>query len=510
MMHPKRRRGGTRSDGDEDGINDDNVDKGTRVADTPDEISYRVIKTASSPRPRVKHQAKKGIEYEEFMKLDSFDLVELLQAFEKYKEAALKQEPQSTSTATCLQVFQKLKFYSQTLHFSYQQLWTLLQSRIYNTQYDADCCVVGAGPAGLRTAIELALMGFRKVTVYEKRQKLSRNNVLHMWPFTVWDLKCLGAKVLFKSFAVGGIDHVSIKRVQLILLKISLLLGVEVILKEFDEDTDAEVVVVADGEDSSVAKKLGIEYEYVQFSQAIGVTANFQKIETGLRTSMSGGQSSYFAQGKFKQLASECGVILENLVYYVDDTHYLVMTVKKEGLLEQGVLKSDKPDYQALLERENVSTERLLELVRKIATVEGIPPEAPFETNGKTEDIAIFDFSRKATAKCGLKAIKNKNGYKQLVFVVGDALIAPFWPVGTGLAHAGLSALDAAHIVAKMGTDLMQWDRNYDQCVQEMQQLNHFLEISTSDSIKVPPPGKPYEDIKQTPIDPKERYKINI
>eukprot|EP00959_Pyramimonas_sp_CCMP1952_P074015 1547022-Pyramimonas_sp.AAC.1 len=44
--------------------------------------------------------------------------------------------------------------------------------------------IVGAGPAGLRTAVHLMMMG-ADVLVVEKRPYLTRNNVLHLWPTTV-------------------------------------------------------------------------------------------------------------------------------------------------------------------------------------------------------------------------------------------------------------------------------------------------------------------------------------
>lgn len=33
------------------------------------------------------------------------------------------------------------------------------------------------------------------------------------------------------------------------------------------------------------------------------------------------------------------GIDLENIVYYKDDTHYFVMTAKKQSLLEKGVIR---------------------------------------------------------------------------------------------------------------------------------------------------------------------------
>ena len=75
--------------------------------------------------------------------------------------------------------------------------------------------MIGAGPCGLRTAIELVLLGAR-VVVLEKRDSFSRNNVLHLWPFLITDLKNLGAKKFFGKFCAGAIDHISKYRFRLI------------------------------------------------------------------------------------------------------------------------------------------------------------------------------------------------------------------------------------------------------------------------------------------------------
>lgn len=70
------------------------------------------------------------------------------------------------------------------------------------------CVVIGAGPCGLRTAVELSFMGAR-VVLLEKRDSFSRNNVLHLWPFTIHDLRGLGAKMFYGKFCAGSIDHIS-------------------------------------------------------------------------------------------------------------------------------------------------------------------------------------------------------------------------------------------------------------------------------------------------------------
>ena len=68
--------------------------------------------------------------------------------------------------------------------------------------------IIGGGPCGLRTAIEVALMGGKSVIV-EKRERFSRNNVLHLWPYLIHDLKAFGAKKFFGKFCAGAIDHIS-------------------------------------------------------------------------------------------------------------------------------------------------------------------------------------------------------------------------------------------------------------------------------------------------------------
>ena len=67
-----------------------------------------------------------------------------------------------------------------------------------------------------------------KVVVLEKRDRFSRNNVLHLWPYNIHDLRGLGAKKFYGKFCAGSIDHISIRALQCILLKVALLMGVEV------------------------------------------------------------------------------------------------------------------------------------------------------------------------------------------------------------------------------------------------------------------------------------------
>lgn len=95
------------------------------------------------------------------------------------------------------------------------ELRKLLDERASMSEYDKQnacvknrVCIIGAGPVGLRTAVEAALLG-AKVDVIEKRTTFSRNNVLKLWQFMIADLKKLGAKRLYPRFCFGTIEHIS-------------------------------------------------------------------------------------------------------------------------------------------------------------------------------------------------------------------------------------------------------------------------------------------------------------
>ena len=72
----------------------------------------------------------------------------------------------------------------------------------------------------------MAFLG-ANVHVIDSRKEFGRNNILHLWPFCIADLKALGAKSFFGKFCSGAIDHCSIRRLQLILAKVAILLGVK-------------------------------------------------------------------------------------------------------------------------------------------------------------------------------------------------------------------------------------------------------------------------------------------
>ena len=110
-------------------------------------------------------------------------------------------------------VYEKIK--AKLTSWKCQSLWDLIDSKAKNVEYGKgticshlNVLVIGAGPIGLRTAIETALLGCRTVIV-EKRTEFNRNNVLHLWPFLLSDFRSLGAKKFYGKFCAGSIDHIS-------------------------------------------------------------------------------------------------------------------------------------------------------------------------------------------------------------------------------------------------------------------------------------------------------------
>ena len=82
-----------------------------------------------------------------------------------------------------------------------------------NDAFSPQVLIIGAGPCGLRAAIDAAFLGAR-VSVIEMRQHVTRNNCLHLWPFVIDDLKKIGIKIFHPKFCSGGIDHISMFNIE--------------------------------------------------------------------------------------------------------------------------------------------------------------------------------------------------------------------------------------------------------------------------------------------------------
>ncbi|XP_039222156.1 F-actin-monooxygenase MICAL3 isoform X19 [Crotalus tigris] len=427
--------------------------------------------------------------------------------------------------------YHKLK--SKLSYWKAKALWAKLDKRGCHKDFrkgkvcaNTKCLIIGAGPCGLRTAIDLTFLG-AKVVVIEKRDAFSRNNVLHLWPFTIHDLRGLGAKKFYGKFCAGAIDHISIRQLQLILLKVSLILGVEIHVNvEFQglfcppEDQENErigwraqvypkthpvseyefdVIIGGDGRRNTLE---GFRRKEFRGKLAIAITANFINRNTTAEAKVEeiSGVAFIFNQKFFQDLREATGIDLENIVYYKDDTHYFVMTAKKQSLLDKGVILHDYADTELLLSRENVDQGALLSYAREAAdfSTNQQLPSLDFAINHYGQpDVAMFDFTCMYASE-NAAMVRELNGHQLLVALVGDSLLEPFWPMGTGIARGFLAAMDSAWMVRSwsLGTSPLE-------VLAERESIYRLLPQTTPENVS--------KNFSQYSIDPVTRYpNINV
>ncbi|XP_051979014.1 F-actin-monooxygenase mical2b-like isoform X1 [Xyrauchen texanus] len=407
-------------------------------------------------------------------------------------------------------------------------LWDKLDKRASHKEYnkgkacvDTRCFIIGGGPCGFRTAIELALLG-AKVVVIEKRDTFSRNNVLHLWPYTIHDLRNLGAKNFYGKFCAGSIDHISIRQLQLMLLKIALIVGVEVHVNvEFVKlleppedqgsngpgwtaeirpsdhpvsDYEFDVIIGADGRRSTLD---GFKRKEFRGKLAIAITANFVNRNTTAEAKVEeiSGVAFIFNQKFFLELKEEMGIDLENIVYYRDNTHYFVMTAKKQSLLEKGVIIHDYIETERLLASDNVNQEALLSYAREAADfgTNYQLPSLDYAINHYGQpDVAMFDFTCMYASE-NAALLREKNGHQLLVALVGDSLLEPFWPMGTGCARGFLAAFDTVWMIKG-------WTQGKDplDLLSERESIYRLLPQTTAENVS--------KNFEQYTIDPATRY----
>uniref|UniRef100_A0A673TGC4 F-actin monooxygenase n=1 Tax=Suricata suricatta TaxID=37032 RepID=A0A673TGC4_SURSU len=422
--------------------------------------------------------------------------------------------------------YSKLK--SKVTTWKAKALWYKLDKRGSHKEYkrgkscmNTKCLIIGGGPCGLRTAIELAYLG-AKVVVVEKRDTFSRNNVLHLWPFTIHDLRGLGAKKFYGKFCAGSIDHISIRQLQLILFKVALMLGVEIhvnveFVKVLEPPEDQEnqkigwraeflpadhplsdfefdVIIGADGRRNTLE---GFRRKEFRGKLAIAITANFINRNSTAEAKVEeiSGVAFIFNQKFFQDLKEETGIDLENIVYYKDCTHYFVMTAKKQSLLDKGVIINDYIDTEMLLCAENVNQDNLLSYAREaadFATNYQLPSLDYAMNHYGQPDVAMFDFtSMYASENAAL--VRERQSHQLLVALVGDSLLEPFWPMGTGCARGFLAAFDTAWMVKS-------WDQGTHplELLAERESLYRLLPQTTPENIN--------KNFEQYTLDPGTRY----
>ncbi|KTF90021.1 hypothetical protein cypCar_00015334 [Cyprinus carpio] len=335
-----------------------------------------------------------------------------------------------------------------------KDLWQKIDKRGAHPDYEQGqachqnkCLVLGAGPCGLRTAIELALLG-AQVVVLEKRLSFTRNNVLHLWLYTIRDLLNLGAKKFYGRFCSGSIHHIISSAAVDFCSNSGLIWDGGTGVSSLPHSClllSSDVLFSAGG---GKCGRDGFKIKELRGKLAIGITANFVNRHTKQEAQVQeiSGVARIYNQQFFQALQSEIGVDLENIVYYKDDTHYFVMTAKKGSLLKKGVIKQ-------LLAPANVNQEALQKYAYEAAdfsTDHGLPDLEFAKNHAGHLDVAMFDFTCMQRAE-NASLVKERKGKRLLITLVGDSLVEPFWPLGTGIARGFLAAFDTAWMVRSWG-----------------------------------------------------------
>ena len=458
---------------------------------------------------------------------ESTDLFEVLEIFSNIKEN-LGLEVHSW---TYKNVFPILKAELKSLiPYRYEELFKQLEKRSEAKEYKNNMVaagkkvlIIGAGPCGLRMAIETQYLG-AETTVIEARSNMDRNNVLKLWTFVTEDLKSLGAKKLYPQIGTGSVNHISIRILQFILLKISLLLGTQVLIREtfkrilkpkngkrwtvvseircedgsvFEHEEEYDIVICASGKKVPIP---GFDRKSLEAKMSIAITANFvnnNSVEERKVQEIPGLSKQYDLEF-FKNLENKTGIRLENIVYYKDLTHYFVMTAKKDSLIKKGVIKY-LGDRETLLSPENVDRAALEAYAIEAASLSTSHfskelPKTPLAEWKDKKDVSIFDFTNLYTSQNACR-VQERKGHSLLLCLIGDSLMEPFWPEGTGIGRGFLSVFDTAWFVKRFIEE--PTDKVYE-VIREREKLYSLLRQTTDSRLK--------ENYKKWTINPTSRY----
>ena len=426
--------------------------------------------------------------------MQALDVSDVHTAFERLLHAVGVEPPGTSPGSHSLGVFRSLVAALPRLPQRLAQLVSSLEKRLSHAQYGQGhaaeglrATILGAGPVGLRCAVELALLGC-SVTVIEGRASWTRLNVLHLWQWVEADLTELGVKLLDPSvFSAAEFTHCATRQLQVLLLKVGLLLGIFVRVgcqiahlderfkttlqrlardgREADVAEDGmpvDLLVDATGARCPLFNDLGFEQTtMLRGARALGITLHLKHTGESWESRLQEGNWAHqFHQERFSRLASTTGVALQNIVYYnqPNSSHYFVMTAEAEGLLKAGALISkDDPE---LVGPHNVSMAKL-EAFSRAAIAEFAPrlKEQPM----LPRQLQIFDFSERRQSNVASLVLPAERfggsyGRRMIVTRVGDALQEPFWPEGLGINRGFLHCLDCADLA--LGQAELERQRN--------------------------------------------------
>lgn len=388
------------------------------------------------------------------------------------------------------------------------------------------CVICGAGPVGLRTALELKALG-AQVSVFEKRRNFDRLNRLKLWEWVKHDLIGWGARQLMPRFGAGaGHLHIGIAQLQLLLLKTSLLLGVDVQLETALAETSGkegpvllatpadkapflvpcDVFIEAGGPRSLVWSSANLRFELVRSAKATGLVANFCRRDAFGEDLQEFSWAKQFNMPLFSDLKAKTSADLENIVYLRgDEAHYFVMTPKLQSLVDTGILATPTTPFGEL------DVEALKRHARDIASYFRLPEHCDFAARPQ-----LFDFSERRSCETALLALQAHDQAPLLLGVVGDSLLEPFWPEGLGITRGFLGCLDTCWQLSELSwQDFEAARRGVREALQSLERCCEQRGASWRVLKQIGAANQteyllPEEHQRNYALDPKTRYKSHL
>jgi len=166
--------------------------------------------------------------------------------------------------------------------------------------------------------------------------------------------------------------------------------------------------------------------------------------------------------------------------------HYFVMTAKKDSLVRKGVIREDTDDRESLLHPDNVDFEALKQYALEAASFStnhfSTPlPSTPLAEWKGREDVSIFDFTHIYSSQNACR-VRQQRGHRLLLGLVGDSLLEPFWPEGTGIGRGFLGVMDTAWMVRRFCLE-GEGDMVYE-VIREREKLYSLLRQTTDSRLK--------------------------
>ncbi|KAF2362274.1 Calponin domain [Trinorchestia longiramus] len=155
-------------------------------------------------------------------------------------------------------------------------------------------------------------------------------------------------------------------------------------------------------------------------------------------------------------------------------------------------------DTQQLLHPNNVDRDALQDYAREAAdfSTNYRMPHLDFAVNHYGHpDVAMFDFTSMFAAENACRA-QQVQGHRLLMGLVGDSLLEPFWPTGSGCARGFLSAFDAAWMMKSWAS--LGPSGNPLEVLAERESIYRFLAQTT--------PGNLGKDHTSYTLEPWSRY----